>query len=216
MRHTTTLLVRIAAPVLAIIVCVAATKPATAQSTKVVSVEEHWELQLSEPDSERSAPQTTMVMSPTADLSGTHFLFTLNHESAPDYAPGGMQVQLWNGEEFVEQNAGHVTTALEHSNETVRWTQRMTLDNGTLHFQVVDGTSETWPSFGGDDLSLSVASSLTSLNSYHPSVSIGESQVSYAENRVVSLTLMKLIWTTDDGVVHEQDAPIPIDISLGD
>ncbi|HEX5472763.1 MAG TPA: hypothetical protein VFW73_12805 [Lacipirellulaceae bacterium] len=216
MKRHARLCIRIVAPVLVAALSVTVTSRATAQSAKVVSIEEHWELQLADPDVDRSAPQTTMVMSPTADLSGTHFLFTLNHVSAPVYAPGGMQVQLWNGEEFVEQSAGHVTTALEHSNETVRWTQRISLDNGTLHFQVLDGTSETWSSFGGDDLSLSVASSLTSLNSYHPSVSIAESQVSYAENRVVSLTLTKLIWTTDDGVVHEQDAPIPIDISLGD
>jgi hypothetical protein len=190
--------------------------PALAQSTKVVSVEEHWELQLAEPDTDRSAPQTTMVMSPTADLSGTHFLFTLNHVSAPDYQPGGMQVQLWDGEDQVQQSVGHDSATLQHSNETVRWVHRLSLDNGTLHFQVSDGTSETWPSFGGDDLSLSVASSLSSLNGYHPSVSIGESQVSYAENRVTSLTLTKLIWVTDDGQVHELDAPIPIDVSLGD
>jgi hypothetical protein len=216
MTHHVNRLAQIAAPMLAIAASVAASSPAVAQSTKVISVEEHWVLQVGEPDVDRSAPQTTMVMSPTADLSGTHFLFTLNHISDPDYAPGGMQVQLWNGSDFVQQSMSQNTKALEHSNETVSWVQRMTLDNGTLHFQVLDGTSETWPTFGGDDLSLGVASSLTSLNSYHPSVSIGESQVNYAENRVVSLTLTKLIWVTDDGVVHEQDAPIPIDITLGD
>ena len=102
-----------------------AAPPVLADSSRVISVEEHWELQLAEPDAARSAPQTTMVMSPRGDLSGTHFLFTLNHVAAPDYQPGGMQVQLWEGEDLVNQAVGHESAALEHVNETVRWAQRI-------------------------------------------------------------------------------------------
>jgi hypothetical protein len=54
------------------------------------------------------------------------------------------------------------------------------------------------------------------LNSYRPAVSLGESQVSYAENRVGSLVLTKLVWVTEDGTVHEQNAPIPIDTTVGE
>ena len=79
--------------------------PVLAESSRVVSVEEHWELQVAEPDLGRSAPQTTMVMSPTNDLSGKHFLFTLNHWSAPDYAPGGMEIQVWDGDAISAQTA---------------------------------------------------------------------------------------------------------------
>ena len=194
---------------------VVASTPVLAQS-KVVSVEEHWELQLSQPDSERSAPQVTMVMSPKHDIGATHFLFTLNHVAVPEYQPGGMQVQAWDGENLLQEKAGNTSAALQNSNETVRWTQKLTLQDGTLTFQVVNGESETWNTFGGDDLSVSVASSLGNLNSYRPSVSLGESQVGYAENRVTSLTLTKLVWVTEDGQVHEQNAPIPIDTSLGE
>jgi len=188
--------------------------PAVAQSNRVVMVEEHWELQLGQPDTDRSAPQTTMVMSPTGDLSGAHFLFTLNHSSAPE--PGGMQVQQWSGDELVQEHASSHTAALEHSQETVHWVQRLTLNEGSLNFQVLDGEGETWATFGGEDLSLSTPTELTSLNSYRPAVSLNESQVSYAENRVNSLTLTKLVWVTEDGEVHEHDAPIPIDTTVGD
>ena len=102
----------------------------------------------------------------------------------------------------------------DHSNETIHWVQRISLQDGTLTFQVRDGESETWGTFGGDDLSLDASTSLTALNAYRPSVSLSESQVGYAENRVVSLTLTKLVWITEDGDVHEQNAPIPIDTSL--
>jgi hypothetical protein len=190
--------------------------PALAESSRVISVEEHWELQVAEPDSGVSAPQTTMVMSPTGDVSGAHFLFTLNHQTAPNYTPGGMQVQLWDGEEISDQKVGHVSAALQSSSETVHWTQRISLDSGNMNFAVVDGDSQSWGNFGGEELTLSTPTSLTALNSYRPAVSLGESQVSYGENRVTSLTLTKLVWVTEDGQVHEQNAPIPIDTTLGD
>jgi hypothetical protein len=205
---------RFASAFFACLIVPAFASPTRADSPRVISVEEHWELRLAEPDPDRSAPQTTMVMSPTGDVSALHFLFTLNHNTVPDYAPGGMQVQLWDGGEFVRSNTSHDGTALDRSEEVVTWTQRISLQSGNLSFQICDGASETWGNFGGDDLSLTTATSLASLNSYRPSVSLAESQVGYAQNRVGSLTLTKLIWVTEDGQTHEQDAPIPIDTSL--
>jgi hypothetical protein len=180
---------------------------------RVVSIEEHWELQLAQPDPDRSAPQTTMVVSPNGNVEGLHFLFTLNHTSAPAYEPGGMQVQVWDGDQLVD-SASYGSETFSHDSEVVRWVHRMTLEDGTLHFQVVNGESETWGAFGGDALSLSQPSALEHLNKYKPAVSLSESQVNYAENRVVSLTLMKLVWVTEDGEVHELNAPIALDTSL--
>jgi hypothetical protein len=155
-----------------------------------------------------------MVVSPDGELGGTHFLFTLNHLTVPNYEPGGMQVQAWSGEQLLEERVAEEVGTLTHTEEVVHWVQRLTLEGGMLHFQVVDGESETWSSFGGDDLSLSVATSLASLNGYKPGVSLTESQVSYAENRVGSLILTKLVWITADGEVHELNAPIAVDTSL--
>jgi hypothetical protein len=190
-----------------------ATAPAWGQSTRVVSIEEHWELQLGQPDVDRSAPQTTMVVSPSGSVEGVHFLFTLNHVSAPDYEPGGMQVQLWDGQQLVE-SASSESGAFSHDAEVVRWVQRVSLEEATIRFAILNGESETWGTFGGDDLSVSEHTSLTSLNGYRPAISLSESQVSYAENRVASLTLTKLVWVTEDGQVHEMNAPIPLDTSL--
>jgi hypothetical protein len=197
-----------------LIACALAARTATAEPLRVVSVEEHWELRVSEPDSDRSAPQTTMVMSPTADINGVHFLVTLNHSAVPGYAAGGIQVQQWNGDSFVDAKTADDHSALHHSEETVTWVQRISLKDEHLKFQVRDGSSLTWGSFGGDGLSFNTPTTLTALNSYRPGVSLTESQVNYAENRVVSLTLTKLVWETEDGEVHEQSAPIPVDTSL--
>jgi hypothetical protein len=188
---------------------------AMADSPRVVSVEEHWELRLGEPDPDRSAPQTTMVQSPDGDLDDVHFLFTVNHATVPEYEPGGLQVQLWDNDQLLESAAASLGTH-SHNEEVVTWVQRLELDGQTLKFQVRDGHSESWGDFGGDDLTLTTSTSITSLNSYRPGVSITESQVSYAENRVGSLTLTKLVWTTDDGEVHELNAPIAVDTSFED
>jgi hypothetical protein len=188
--------------------------PVFGQSSQVISIEEQWELQVSQPDSERSAPQITMVMSPTANLDGSHFLVTLNHASEPDFESGGVHVQHYDGTDLVASRTEDRDEVLIHEGETIRWSQRLTLRDGTLTFAVLNGESQSWNRFGGYDLSVSVPYSAPSLNTYRPAVSLTESQVNYAENRVVSLVLKKLVWTTADGQVHEQNAPIPIDTSL--
>ena len=185
-----------------------------ADAPRVVSVEEHWELHVGQPDADSSAPQTTMVMSPSGDLGSAYFLFTLNHSNVPDYRPGGMQIQLWDGTDLVEHRVADESSALTHEGEVVTWVQRMSLEDGNLTFQISNGSSDTWGSFGGSDLTLSTPTTLTGLNSYLPAVSLTESGVGFAENRVISLVLKKLVWVTEDGVVHEQNAPIPIDTSL--
>jgi hypothetical protein len=187
---------------------------AWADPPRVVSVEEHWELQVAQPDADSSAPQITMVTSPTGDLESNYFLFTINHATVPDYQAGGMQVQLWDGESLADQHVAHEHTELSNNDEVVTWKQRLTLEDGELTFEVADGSSETWGSFGGNDLKLSTPTTLTGLNAYRPAVSLTESEVGFAENRVTSLTLKKLVWVTEDGEVHEQNAPIPIDTSL--
>jgi hypothetical protein len=188
--------------------------PAFGQSSQVISVEEHWELQISQPDPERSAPQVTMVMSPTANLDGAHFFVTLNHATEPEFESGGVHVQHYDGTELISSRTEDHDEVLNNEGETIRWTQRMTLHDGTLTFSVWDGESQSWNHFGGDDLTLNTSYSGTNLNTYRPAVSLTESQVNYAENRVVTLVLKKLVWTTADGQVHEQNAPIPIDTSL--
>ncbi len=158
--------------------------------------------------------QTTMVMSPTDNLDGVHFLFTLNHASVPDYQAGGVQIQAWDGGELVGYDDDDEVGSLNQSEEVLTWVQKIWLHEGSLKFRIIDGHSETWNNFGNEDMLLSVPTSLTRLNDYRPAVSLTESQVNYAENRVTSLTLTKLRWMTSDGTVHEQNAPIPLDTSL--
>lgn len=188
--------------------------PAIASAIEIVAIEESWELNVGEPDAQRSAPQVTMVTSPVGSLNGVYFLFALNHQSHPEYAPGGMQVQLWNGSELVASHTNQELEPLHHSNELVRWVQRTELKDGQLTFKIHSGESDSWGSFGGDSLKFSFASDLTNLNGYLPAVAIEESGVNFAGNRVRSLTLTKLRWTDSNDQVYELNAPIDVDTDL--
>src|SRR3954465_8863866 len=112
---------------------------AFADSPKVLQIEEQWELSIGAPDAGRSAPQATMVMSPTGNLDSTYFLFTLNCRNLPSYQPGGVQVQQWEGNSVANSGTGSIAEPLSQSEDTVRWTQRVTLHDGTITFEVVDG-----------------------------------------------------------------------------
>jgi len=182
--------------------------------TQIVEIEEHWELAIGEPDAAVSAPQATMVMSPHSDLDGQYFLFTINHRNVPSYEPGGLQVQLWNGDEAVTAESWGAA-ALDQASDTISWVERLKVEDGTLMFEVADGSSNAWGSFGGSgSLAISTPTSLENLNGYRPMISIQESQVGYAGNRVQRLLLKKLRWQTSDGEWHELQAPIDIDADL--
>jgi hypothetical protein len=192
-----------------------AAAPALADTPKVVQIEEQWELSVGVPDAGRSAPQATMVMSPTGNLDSAYFLFTLNCRTFPNYEQGGVQVQRWEGNAVANSGTGSIAEPLNQSADTVTWTQRVSLHDGKITFEVVDGSCESWGNFGNDgSLKLTSDTALQSLNAYKPAISLSESQIGYADNRVKSLTLKKLIWLTDDGQTHQLSAPIDIHAGL--
>ena len=192
-----------------------ATSASTVRAVNIVSIEEHWELSVGRPTPDRSSPQASMVMAPGLDLNSTFFIFTLNHKSLPDFSAGGMQVQKWEGENLQDIHNGPQAGTLDREEETISWTQRMTIQNGLLSYEILNGSSQTWSTFGGEGyLKMSTATSLNNLNNYRVANSLGESEVGYAGNRVESLLLRKLRWVTDDGEVHELHSPIAIDTNL--
>jgi hypothetical protein len=198
-----------------IVLTLVAWMSATGYALDIYSIEEHWELYIGEPDAASSSPQVSMVTSPVGHLDNEYFVFTLNHRSHPHWAAGGMQVQLWDGEEVIDYRTENLDAPLSISDETVRWVQRTELVDGKLVFEVVAGESESWGEFGDHHkLRISVDSSLANLNEYRPAISLEQSGVSFAGNRVRSLILRKLRWTDSAGQTYELDAPIDVDADL--
>ncbi|MEZ6119623.1 MAG: hypothetical protein R3C28_24070 [Pirellulaceae bacterium] len=60
----------------------------------------------------------------------------------------------------------------------------MSVESGQLTFEIRDGSSETWSSFGGQGyLKIQIAQGYNSLNDYDPRTSITESGIGFSGNR---------------------------------
>lgn len=195
---------------------VIATLAPPAFAADVVEVEEHWSLTVGGPEAACSAPQISMVMSGDGGTDGDYFLVSLNHWSLPDFAPGGVQTQHWRGDDCVSVAQSTEVQPLQIDGETLAWVQRLTLADGRLDFQVCDGVSSSWGAFtAANDLRLSTPTDLVRLNDYKPAVSLTESGIGFAGNRVSSLVLQKVRWRfAGEDQWHEMVAPIDIDSDL--
>ena len=171
-------------------------------------IEEDWVLVVGEPDPDLDAPQVSVGMSPLADFDSAYVVFNINHRSQPTYVPGGLQLQVWNNSVPLLSDDDPDDEVMSQAGETVTWTQQMTLSNGTFTVAIVNGNSQTWGTFGGDGrLLASLAASFGNLNAYSPNVSVSNSGVSFAPNRVQSLTLNCVRYYTSDGQVIQDNQP---------
>jgi hypothetical protein len=180
--------------------------PAGDDPAQVVRVEEDWEMALGTPEPESDAPQVTCVIAPYNNLDSLHAAFTLNHQGLPEYVAGGLQLQIWNGETSLSAQNFPNTNIMSQSGETVSWTQSMELKEGKIIFEILNGNSTTWGQFGGQGyLKAIVDTTLPNLNQYSPSVSVSNSGISYASNRVQSLVLKRVRLILGTGEIVEDD-----------
>jgi hypothetical protein len=181
----------------------------------VARVEEDWQLVVNQPDAGLNGPQVTCVISPSTSDQG-YCAFDINYRTQPNYSAGGLQMHVWNPYAPIVVSNFPASAVMQTADETVTWTQTMSLSEGVLTFLVVDGQSTTWGTFGGtNDESVSVNTTANNLNNYDPNVSLDNSGVSFASNLVTSLTLTAVRWYAADGtliqevttpqVVHPQD-----------
>ena len=181
---------------------------ACGQEPKIVRVEEDWELTVGTPDAASDAPQITCLISPNGNLDSWYATFELNQQSELTFESGGLQLQIWDGEVLVADNGYPNRSALTTNGEVIRWTQSMRVHDNRLIFEVIRGASTTWGAFGGQGyLRASIPSSLDSLSGYNPAVSVANSGVSYAGNRVDSIVLRAVRYYKSTGEVVEDNTP---------
>jgi hypothetical protein len=190
-------------------IAVTAGLSAQSPSTDVYRVEEDWSLVVNQPDLDNNGPQVTCAISP-ADMTTAYCALDLNYHTQPDYVAGGLQIHTWDPTDPIEiANSVH-TGMLNSPGETVTWTQTMTWSANALTFQVINGQSQTWGSFGGKKngstgrLILTLPTGLSNLNSYDPNVTLDNSGVSFASNLVDSLTLVAVRWYDINGNLIQQ------------
>jgi len=173
---------------------------AAAGDPTIVAVEEDWELVVGEPDADTLAPQVTVVMSPVGDPDVLYAALDINHHSQFEFSSGGLQLQVWGYDEAMATAESNSNSKLSADSEKITWTQRMSIDHGDLNFSILNGQSSTWNSFGGNgELSLTVGTSLENLNGYNPDVSVQNSGIGLASNRVKSLGIKKVRVITASG-----------------
>ncbi len=168
--------------------------PAPAQSPTTVpdQVEEDWQVVVATPDVLGVGPQITTCMSPLSDISTAFVAFYLNYRPYPSFQAGGLQVQVWSNNQRLT-NSSQGSAQLNTANETITWTQRMSVSGGNVHYDVENGQSTTWGSFGqGEQLSVAFPAQVNALANYNPDVSAANSGVSWESNLVTSMTLVQV------------------------
>jgi hypothetical protein len=193
---------------LAMLMLVAWADPIAAQTPGIVRVEEDWEMVVGESSANSDAPQVTCVISPLGNVDSLHATFVVNHHDVPTYVAGGLQLQAWNGDALLVSKRAPNQAVLATPGETIRWTQLMEISDNKLSFDIINGHSTTWGDFGGDGtLKATVTTNLANLNAYSPDVSVAESGVSYASNRVQSLVLKRIRAYDASGTMLEDTTP---------
>jgi hypothetical protein len=155
-------------------------------------VEEDWEAVIAEPDLAAEGPQLTTCMTPNGDEPSRFIAFSVNYRLRPSARPGGLEVLAWAGDELLAQ-ATEGDAALETPDETVTWTQELSLAGGEAVFRVRDGRSTTWGEFGAEDrLLVRFATADEDLSRYDPEWSARRSAATWQSDHVASMTLVRV------------------------
>jgi hypothetical protein len=178
---------------------------AEAFAEPVIRVEEDWQLVLNEPDSGVDSPQFHTVMSPF-DNAESYFAQVLwNYRETPGFTPGGVQLQSYYGESLIRRRSMEFGQ-LSNTAETVTWTQTLETDGTLLNFNVTNGQSTTWGTFG-KDMTISADADLADLNGYSPDTSARESCVTYGSNRVNLMVITQVRYYGESGLLGVDNTP---------
>lgn len=171
----------------------------------VIRVEEDWQLVLNEPGTNMQSPQFHTIMSPAPNLDGYYAQVLWNYLELLWYAPGGLQLQGWNGGQLTKYRTLK-TAPLSTVAETITWTQILEINGGILYFKIDNGQSITWGTFGRD-MWLDQEGIVTNLNQYSTATSADNSCITYGSNRVNSLVITQVRRYGTSGLLSTDSTP---------
>lgn len=171
-------------------------------ATEIDRIEEDWKLVISTPDTNLTCPQVQTLMRLDSHRNSAFLAFNLNYRELPSFYAGGLQVKIQDGDDTLATDS-QGSEQLSTSNETIAWTQRLTLTDGVLRFKVSSGTSTTWGVFGqgDDDLAVSLSTERSSLSDYSPTASARDSGPGFGSNRVTSMALLRVRYYHGDTLI---------------
>lgn len=187
-------------------------------------VREVWKVVVSNPDPAGNGPQIMTYMSAVSDTSDPYVWFMLNVRDNPNpYSAGGLMFQIWDySDSLVASSTSTTDTAqLNTANETITWTQRLyfNANKGQLTYEILNGSSTTWGTFGSSNglspvIYKTSISSSQNLSLYSPSVSVAKSRVAWQPNNVTSMTLVQVRQYDAKGtLIQTDDVNLPVNLS---
>ena len=187
----------------------AAARPAIADgNSDTVRVEEDWYIKIGTPDPDCDSPQITTVMSPAWNTPGGGYsVFDLNCATQPGFSSGGVQLQYWSNNSIVQSKSNTNWDSLRFTEEEVTYTSVMRIENDQLIFEIVNGSSSTWGSFGVGELIVQHPTWRRHLNGYDPECSAYNSRIGWASFEVRSFVLQRVRYYSGNGQVSTDGIP---------
>jgi hypothetical protein len=181
----------------------------------VVRIEEDWELHVVQPDQNIDVPQITTGMLPFGDGSDVLFQCDINHGVTPAFSSGGWQLRITDEATHYSSTRLLPGVKLSNSAETITWTQVVQKASNGFYFGITHACST---SFGMQDASSEAifvsndSTGAVSLNDYDAQHSLGNSEVSYAGNRVAWLRLKQIRLLYSNGQIAEYALNVDMDL----
>ena len=172
-----------------------------------VRIEEDWYVKIGTPDPDSDSPQITSVIAPSWTLSGKYVVFDMNCATQPGFVSGGVQLQMWQDDAIIQSRSNANWDSLHLVNEEIRYTSAMSVVDGKLVFEILNGTSESWGTFGTGELKLEVDTRRNHLNWYSPEFTAYNSRVGFASHRVRRFTLERVRYFSANGLRSTDDTP---------
>ena len=198
-----------------VLACALAWMPAVCMGQAIVRVEEDWELRVVQPDPQIDAPQVTTCMLPFGSDSDILFQLDLNHASTPSYSAGGLQLRICDEEACYSSVRLLSGIKLNQPSETLSWTQVVQQTPSGFLFGIINGSSASFGALAGPaDVAYITAeqAGTTTLNAYDAQLSLENSEITFASNRIGWLKLRHVrIYYANGQMVH---LPVNADIQL--
>ncbi len=173
----------------------------------VMRVEEDWYIKIGTPEPIADSPQITTVIAPAWNTTGNYGVFDLNCATQPNFASGGVQLQLWYGPDMLRSNSNTNWDSIRFTDEEIRYTSVMRLLGDQIIFEIINGSSTTWGSFGTGELIVQNTTWRNHLNAYDPDCSVSNSRIGWASYQVRSFVLQQIRYFSDLGLQSTDSTP---------
>lgn len=176
---------------------------ALAADSDCVRIEEDWLIEVASPDLLKNSPELVTSISPEPGNSQPVAALLINHRTFPSYAPGGVQLQVWQGGHLLDCDSYPELRQLDLQDETISFTFVMSIEDSNLTYQIINAGSETFGDFG--TLTVTAPRRVDSLDRYRPDDSVARSTVNVGTQRLSKYVLKSVRWFGRETLLQTED-----------